>query len=602
MAGEGKHQLHGVLRGRAGVWALRLRMYGANCRRLPARALDALDRSIWVVGSVLFAVAARLSPWGLPNDWILTSYSAVWIFAAFAATSVALLALQSAVSIFRGQQLASRLPPVLVGDLFQPREHRASSWRLVTVLVMSLWTLGPIDQGKLPSTAATIAVIDALLLLVSIASITRSTQRVFDPDYSRVAASLIVRRLDDDYLGEQHGRAIFPPPSLAAGVETDRPEPFALIEQICVRAMTENDPTTVRLVLRRVSGRVLGYLNGREFAARGVLAWLGEVLAAVGGRALVLDERTAVLVMLLFQDVMMWSLERHLRWSERIELLRFFRELRHAAIREAKTTVVNEGLYVLSRTFESALKTAPSEDRIWLLHVREPNPPPDNVDIDLEWQHLYENWVWELGMDMELMSTKGLEDSFGTGQFVYGRMMDDVLASENLGPRQKRFLIQQIVGGSARAVREALRKGGGEGYVRWAFEFRFKTLDEQGLQDLVIPALEEWQRIVTAAATAGKLSWMALNEFAAAGRGFAREGRDDRAALIARTLGKVATTLRGHAADEVQAGYDHAVDALRSLSEFDQRAASELKTAVNAELTALREVPEGGAAPATGDP
>ena len=203
--------------------------------------------------------------------------------------------------------------------------------------------------------------------------------------------------------------------------------------------------------------------------------------------------------------------------------------------------------------------------------------------------------MWELSQDMELLSSRGLEDSVRTGQFTYGRMMDDVLESKQLGQRQKRFLIRMILIGSAQATREAIRKGGGEGYVQWPFEFRIEALDREGLGDLVIPALNEWRQIVALAAKAGRLSAMVLNDFAAEGRGFAREGQDNRAILIAKALGTVATALRGHAAGDVQAGYDYAVDALRSLAERDQRDASELKTAVNAELATLGEASQGQA-------
>ena len=349
-------------------------------------AFETLDRRRWLAGTLLLALAARLSPRGIPNDGLLTPYSAVWVFAGLAATSVALLALRYAITTFRGQQFALRLPPTFVKELFESQEHHASSWRLIAVFITSLSTLGPIDQSRLPPSALTVAMIDVLLLLITLKSIARDSQRVFDPDYSRIVADLVVRRLGDDYLGNQHERGwSFPPPSLTAGVATDRPDPFALIEEVCVRAMAENDLTTARLVLRHVVGRVLGYLDGRESVARGVLGWLGEVMSVVGRRALLLDERSAELVVLLFEDIINWALERRaqsLRWHDRIELLKSFRELRHASIQEGKTEALAEGLYTLGRTFKKALETAPPEDQIWELHVRDQSPPHHNTDID----------------------------------------------------------------------------------------------------------------------------------------------------------------------------------------------------------------------------
>jgi hypothetical protein len=186
-------------------------------------ALESLDRGVWPVVSFLLAIAARLLPWGIPNDALITAYSAVWIFAGLAATSVALLALQYAITTFRGQQLASRLPTALISDLFLPPEHWATLWRVVAIFATSLWTLGPITNNTLPPSALTVSVIDTLLVLITMISIARNSRRVFGSDYSNTVASLVVHRLTDDYLGDRPiGKGQFPPP-LPCGGRRNRP-------------------------------------------------------------------------------------------------------------------------------------------------------------------------------------------------------------------------------------------------------------------------------------------------------------------------------------------------------------------------------------------
>lgn len=556
---------------------------------------ETLDRRRWLGGTVVLAAAVTLLPWGIfPNEGRLTSYSAVWVFAGLATTSIALFALRYAIATFRGQHYR-KLPPVLAREFFETQEHIASSWRLVTIFLTSLWTLAPIDQSKLPPNALTVAFTDTFLLLVTILSVVRDSRQVFDPNYSNAVANWIVRRLDDSYLAQQHARgAAFPPPPLVAGVITEAPDTFALVEQVSVLALTEHDLTTANVVLRRVTGRVLAYLDGREFVARGVLAWLGALLATVGRRALIFDERTVSVAVLLFEDVITWTLqrpeERRLHWHDRRELLISFRELRHAAIEERKSVSAAAGLYTLSRTFATALQTAPVDEQIWLLHSRDPSPPAPNAEIDNEWMHLNEDWIFELGRDMDLLSSRDLEDAFGTGLFTYNFMMDDVLNSDHLGIAQKRSLAYQIVIGAGSAIRQALRKGAGEAYVSWPFEPHiFDELESAGLNDLVDPLLSEWQRVMVAAVRADRLPWMGLNLFAAAGRGLARHEQDAPVIAIARTLRRIAEILREHGISDRSAGYDDAIKALRSLANFDQREMSALKTAIQEDLTTLGE-------------
>jgi hypothetical protein len=381
-----------------------------------------------------------------------------------------------------------------------------------------------------------------------------------------------------------------------AGVETDRPDPFALVEEVSVRAIMAHDPTTTRLVLRCVTNRVIGYLTGREFVARGVLAWLAELLYVIGRQLLPLEERTAEFIVVLFQVVLAWVLEprQHRPGSSaRIEFLKSFRELRHAAIREGKMSVVHAGLFALSLTFPIALKAAPLEDQIWRLHPREPFTPQDNRDADFEWSQLEEDWVRELSRDIELLSAAGFEDAFNTGQMVYRLMVDDILQAKNLGSRQKRSLIERIIWSVGVQVREALNRGRGEGYISQILDqYQFESLDREDLGDLVLSALKEWGFIMTTAVKVGKLSRMVVNDFAAAGRGFAHKGQDERSILIASTLTAVAETLRRKAVGETYAEYDWVIDAIRSLAAFDQRETSTLKDVVRAELCRLERAPQ----------
>src|SRR5579859_6177306 len=191
---------------------------------------------------------------------------------------------------------------------------------------------------------------------------------------------------------------------------------------------------------------------------------------------------------------------------------------------------------------------------------------------------------------MNLLSSQGLEDAFGTGLFAYDSMMHNVLTSEHLGIAQKRSLVLQIVSGAGSAIRDALRRGAGEGYVSWPFEPHiFEELEAAGLRDLVEPTLSEWQRVMVAATAADRLPWMALNLFAAAGRGLARREQDGPAIEIAHSLRRMAETLRDLGISDRPAGYKDAIKALRSLANFDQRMASNLKNAVQTELAALGE-------------
>jgi len=117
----------------------------------------------------------------LPNVFEVTAYSVVWILAAFAAISVTLLALIFAVATFRGQQLAERLPPEVAADLFDPGWLRATVWRVVALVAVSLLGLAPVDTNTNPLIRQTTnaVVIGCVLTAWVLVSMVRGVKEMF---------------------------------------------------------------------------------------------------------------------------------------------------------------------------------------------------------------------------------------------------------------------------------------------------------------------------------------------------------------------------------------------------------------------------------------
>ncbi len=558
------------------AWRSRLRV---------GRTFDDLEGGLWPAGTFLLALAA-LFLFRLPKVLGLNPYSAVWILATFAAISITLLALVFAITTFRAQQLATRLPPDLVADLFVPKWHTAALWRLAALLIVSLLGLAPITQNQLSSSAANAVVVDAVLLLWAAVGIARGSRRVFDRSYPLVVARQLVGYLTESYLFEQRSAGSA---AMASGVRTLHSDPFALVEQVCEHAMRDGDLTTTHIVLRAVTQRMLDFQKDAPEMTRDLLGWLGELFSVVARKALRTDERTAEFILRLFEWAIEATFEQHRPYDERIELLRSFDELRHAAIRDEKVEVINRAFYLFGRVFPKALSVAPPEDQLSSLYFGEPTQPPHNVDLELEWQHIYDQWISPLYRDMELLARKGLSEPFRTGQHTLGEMQRAVATSSHLGPRQKRFLLRLLLWQSASVVEVALRQGCGEDFVAGSSWLSvYHELDGHDLGDLVPEGLKAWRPVLIEAARRGVLPWVALNEFSAVGRGFAREAQDDRAVFVAETLGALAVPLAALGPGPMQERYYQAADDLRSLAEFDQRTESPLKQAVAAELTKYR--------------
>src|SRR6266850_7338989 len=114
------------------AWFLFLRRrFISRVRRVVAQ----LDDPGYVLASILLVGIALVTPWPMDRWLALTSYSAVWIFAGLMGISATLIALVYAATLFRGQYLASRLPPEIVSQLFEARWHRAATWRLVAIFL-----------------------------------------------------------------------------------------------------------------------------------------------------------------------------------------------------------------------------------------------------------------------------------------------------------------------------------------------------------------------------------------------------------------------------------------------------------------------------------
>lgn len=555
-----------------------------------AIARDRLER-IWIslqnlpalIAVFILALSAPYLPWSVPNVLRLNPYSSVWVLAGFAGVSVTLIALVFAVTTFRGQQLASHLPARVVGDEFLTPWHRGAIWRLASILCGSLVALGPIEEGRMPSAIANVVMLNLILLLMSLIGIQAGLQRIFGRNSSRQMVRATLRYVDDAYLAKQRDPRGTLPPSMASGVLTTDADPFSLVEQVCVRSMKQGDLTTAHLLLRAVVGRGMEYLEANKSHARQVLGWIGEVLSVIGRKALVEDERTAEVCVSLFGEVLEATLDLKLQWHERIELLDSFRQLRHAAIRLKRASVETRAMWVFQSSFKQAIAAAPAEASLRSLQGEGPDAPPDNTDLELEWDHIRDNWISELQRDMELCIAEDLPDLFSTGHFIQRFMAFDIKESTHLGSLQKRELLNYVIWEAKFAVSEAIRRGRGDAYVRWEMPHRVE-FDDAALDGVVRQALEQWSEIMVESARAGVLPWIMLNGFTADGRGFAASGQDDLAILVAETLGSLAEPLAQAPKGESRTRYLEAAAGLRSLSEWDKRPTSRVKEAVEREL------------------
>jgi len=564
------------------AWFLFLRRrFISRVRRVVAQ----LDDPGYVLASILLVGIALVTPWPMDRWLALTSYSAVWIFAGLMGISATLIALVYAATIFRGQYLASRLPPEIVGELIESRWHRASIWRLATVLIASLIVLASIDAQHLPRNVYGVLAGDIVLLTLCLIGIQGGIRRVFGRGYPSAVVSRTVRRLDDDYFNrfEQGVR-----PSLASGVVTETSDPFAVIEQVVTNALAIGDLTTAHLVLRAVLGRVLDVVKSNRVGARTTLGWIGDLYLVIGRKALERNERTAELIMKLFEIGLREALKLKLAWHERTEFLERLRDLRRAAIRERREDVEKEGLWALARTFKAALRVAPDEAKLRSFHETDAEAPPHDSEAELEWDHIERDWPWDIQRDLEAIAEGDLADTFGTGQFVQHMMLYDVLEATSIGLQQRRALLTTLLWQSKHVVLYALKRGRGERYVNWSL-FGWHEFDSHQFGDLVPAAMNDWSEIIIEASRTGTLPPGALNEFAAAGRGFAGSENDERGIIIAETLGAIASLLSEHTDPEMAERYLEAASGLRSIGEWDNRETSELKRVVGAELAKFHE-------------
>lgn len=552
---------------------------------VPARvaaAYEYLDGSLWPLGVAIGAVAAQLTV-VLPNTFGVTAYSVVWILATFAGICVTLLALLFAISTVRGQQLAARLPPEIVADLFAPGWHRATIWRLAGVLVVSLLGLAPIVKDPLPNRAINAVPIDIVLLAWAIVGIMRGSTQVFERSYPVRVARQLRSYLTETYLLQRQEARRWPA-ALTSGVLTSRADPFALIEQVCDSALRAGDLTTAHIVLRATTRHVLDFEKEHPGIAGALFGWIGELLSVVGRKALKVEERTAEYTVRLFDRAILTSLGRYQR-SERSGLLEKFRELRHAAIKSGAVPVVRLGFDVLARGFESALPTAPPEDKVASLYSGEATQPGHDSRSETQWRSVEDEWLHDINGDVELVARYGLEDVMPTVQSVIQENQRAVLVAWNLGPRQKRALLRYTFWQSAAVVQTALDRGCGEAFVVSA-DLLFLTHDllEAGLNDMIVPALKPWRPVLLETARRGILPWHVLNDFAAAGRGLAREAQDEAAVFVVETLGALLASLAFHRAGKMQELYEETIKHLRSIATLDEREDSQVKQAVTAQL------------------
>jgi len=156
-----------------------------------------------------------------------------------------------------------------------------------------------------------------------------------------------------------------------------------------------------------------------------------------------------------------------------------------------------------------------------------------------------------------------------------------------LGSRQKRQLLGWLFWQSAAAVQLALDHGWSEATLEdTSLSLLPHELEENGLSDMILPALQSWRPTLLEAATRGVLSPFTLNDFAAAGRGFARKAHDKEAEFVVETLGEIVTALDVHTSSKMRARRGEAIEAIRSIADFDQRADSDVKQMVAAQLAA----------------
>ena len=363
-----------------------LEMIGQKANDIVNQFSIQLQYKSCVLGSVLIAIIAPFFPWSLPNWLGVNYYSAVWILAGFAGISVTLIALLFAVTTFRAQYLATRLPSQLVGDVFSTSWHKSALWRLGAILVASIIALGPITDPYTPNSITNVLFINLLLLLLTVYEIQRGVSNIFGKKYSIGTVAITLRYIDDEYLFTASTRRSRIAHSMASGVITDFTDPFSLIEQVCVRSMKDGDLTTAHLLLRAVKEKVLTFVKKQEDCNSKALEWLGDLLSIIGRKALIDDERTAELIVLLFEDLLNETFEIKCKWHERIKLLNSFREIRHSAIRVRKIAVLTRALYAISRIFEKSLAAAPAETALKSLYRNDSDAPQHNSEAEIEWK------------------------------------------------------------------------------------------------------------------------------------------------------------------------------------------------------------------------
>ena len=555
-------------------------------QKIKGYVVQLFDSGPGVVVTAIVAIGLFFLPYSV-RDWLpVSSREAMWILGTLAAGSITLFGIFYAIRAFQIQYLAQRLPAELVGQITWSEGDRAIYYRLVVIVSTSLVALAFTADHGLGAPASNLIVFNLVLLVLTLLGLRGGISRIFHRSYSRTVVQHVMRRLSWDYLcsiGSQLGGM---PASSASGIATLETDPFSLVEQVSVRAMQEGDLTTSNLLIRTVTGRIVEYLKGEGVHnRRAVLGWLGEMFRVVGQSGLRYDNRVTEIAITFAASVQIMTYELGLAWSERSEFLDALEQLWKAGVRMRAEPILNKFLQLHCQVFRVAIGKAPPERSLASLYTHEDEKPAYDTDAELEWDHLRRDFLYTLGRRIESLIAGGMSEAFRVAQSALRTMAWDVPVDEHLGRRQKEMLLRRILWSAEHSIGQALRRGCGEEFVAWEIDSSIDSVfEEEGLAELIVCRLEAMSKVVIEAAKCGRLPWGLLNEVAAAGRRYAREGRDELAEIVVETLGAIAPLLARHEDSEMRVRYLEAASALRSIARWDPRADSKIKGIVGEQL------------------
>lgn len=549
-------------------------------RRLPV-LLACLDSKAAITSIVLLSVFALLSPWRVPNVVGLRPESSVAVLSTIGGVAAALMGIVYALSIFRMHYLSQRLPEELVDQLAKAAFSRGILIWLSIIAVTSLVALVSTSVTTLTTGTVNVTTLNLVLLGITILRLSAGLTDPFDRSFSVFVVRCLQSHIPDTYLKSLKMRSGWLRHSMVSGVLTREVDPFAVVERVAVKMMKDGDLTTINLLIRSLTERILEYVRRNECEnRREIFSWFGELLFTIGERSLTLDERVAELVTIVGSETLRESIRLRHPWSDRIEFQRSKESFGRELIGHGAEGLVSRFIAEEARMFEYGLHFVPPEEEVLIFHQKTGtvnNAPHAN----LEWEYLGPHPIYLYRRYIEALPDHGMSDAFGVGIHNLETMASVALGG-NLGVKQKKFLLRLIIHMNRNLLVSAVEKTKSERFLEtWmTAEHLVEKLEEEGFGEQVDELLRCIGDVVVEAGRVGALDGWTLNQLATIGRRLARKGDDKRTAILIEIFQMLGGVLEPQESRAMKLRYLQVADALQSLADFDQREVSESRTMV----------------------